>query len=50
MYHSMRQGEKPLLDPVSPPATLPGLLEAADVNKRIRIDWAWVLILPCFLL
>uniref|UniRef100_A0A8C8Z8G9 Tsukushi n=1 Tax=Prolemur simus TaxID=1328070 RepID=A0A8C8Z8G9_PROSS len=50
----MRQGEKPLLDPVSPPATLPGLLEAADVNKRIRIDWAWVLILgaqttrPCF--
>lgn len=38
------------MDLVSPPATLPFLLEAADENRGIGIEQAWVLVLPCFLL
>lgn len=50
LCHSKCQWEKPLLDPVSPPATLPVLLETADENRGTGIAQACVLILPCFLL
>lgn len=49
LCHSMCQWEKSLLDPVSPLAALLFLLEAADENRGIGLEQAWVLALPSFL-